>query len=142
MNSDADPALYSRKLLHHISVELERYDDITDENITSHDYYHLDPRTVIDVGYENLKEEARRENILGSTTVLLVLLRVCLLVWSIGGNSINSRTGRPTPRGQCWGLSDDAHSQGLMHQYDIRAATFFQFPVSIGHWLKGQGTGC
>ena len=75
---DADPALYSRRLLHHIGMEMEAYDDITNEEISSHDYYHLDPRKVVSKGYKALKEETKRDKILGSTTVLLCILRVFL----------------------------------------------------------------
>ena len=74
---EADPALFSRRLLHYISLELDKYDDIVNEDISTVDYYNIDPRKIIQLGLNSLLEETQ-DKILGSTTVLITILRVSL----------------------------------------------------------------
>jgi serine/threonine protein phosphatase PrpC len=71
---NADPALFSRRLLHHVSSELEKYDDLLNEEISTQDYYNIDPRKIIQQGLNSLLQETQ-ELVLGSTTVLLGILR-------------------------------------------------------------------
>ncbi|PWN23532.1 protein serine/threonine phosphatase 2C [Microstroma glucosiphilum] len=62
----ANPAMFSRLLMHFCSVELSRFD-------WRHE--HLDPVEVMHRAWERCVRVARREGILGSTTALLALLR-------------------------------------------------------------------
>lgn len=71
---NADPALFSRRLLYHISSELEKYDDLLNEEISCQDYYNIDPRKIIQQGLNLLIQETR-DLVLGSTTVLIGVLR-------------------------------------------------------------------
>ncbi|KEI41735.1 uncharacterized protein L969DRAFT_44596 [Mixia osmundae IAM 14324] len=69
----ADPALFSRKLMHHCSSEMARYDDIEDEMFLQ--YYDVDPVQVLHRASESCLSEAREEGIIGSSTALLAILR-------------------------------------------------------------------
>jgi hypothetical protein len=62
--------------MHYICTELDKFDDFSNPDNTPEAYYETDPRLVIAQGYEELKKEAIECKLLGSTTVLLALLRV------------------------------------------------------------------
>ncbi|KAJ3086574.1 hypothetical protein HK102_012896, partial [Quaeritorhiza haematococci] len=71
----ANPALYSLKLMHYASLELERYDDIANNEYDIDDYYNLDPALVLERAYENVCRDAEEEGLVGSCTALIVVLR-------------------------------------------------------------------
>ena len=79
----ADPALFSRRLMHYISSELEKYDDLLNEEITSLDYYNIDPRKIMQQGLNALLNETK-DQVLGSTTALITILRVISLQLILG----------------------------------------------------------
>ncbi|KAI8975581.1 phosphatase 2C-like domain-containing protein [Mycotypha africana] len=76
VSSAANAALYSRKLMHHAYMELERFDNMEDYP----DYYYnydeyADPIRILQKSYEYSNDEARKEGILGSCTACLAILR-------------------------------------------------------------------
>ena len=79
----ADPALFSRRLMHYISSELEKYDDLLNEEISSLDYYNIDPRKIMQQGLNALLNETK-DQVLGSTTALITILRVISLQLILG----------------------------------------------------------
>ncbi|KAJ3326625.1 hypothetical protein HDU93_002358 [Gonapodya sp. JEL0774] len=71
-NSNA--AMYSRKLMHYSALDIGRYDEIHDQ----HDmdaYKAVQPREVLRRAYDDLNNDKEKENILGSTTALIAILR-------------------------------------------------------------------
>ncbi|RUS29098.1 hypothetical protein BC938DRAFT_481062 [Jimgerdemannia flammicorona] len=69
----ANPALYSRKMMHYAFMELERYDNIEDERF--YEYSDVNPVEILEASYEQCQIDAMREGIVGSTTVCLAILR-------------------------------------------------------------------
>lgn len=70
---DASAALYSRKLMHHAFLQLERFDNIDDPY-----FYHYDdanPMDILQHSYDVSMAEAKREGIVGSTTACIAVLR-------------------------------------------------------------------
>lgn len=70
---DASAALYSRKLMHHAFLQLERFDNIDDPY-----FYHYDdanPMEILQHSYDVSMAEAKREGIVGSTTACIAVLR-------------------------------------------------------------------
>jgi hypothetical protein len=55
----ANAALYSRKLMHHAYLELERFDNIDDPYFLHYD--DADPVTILQNSYEESMQEARQE---------------------------------------------------------------------------------
>jgi hypothetical protein len=72
----ANPALYSRKLMHYASLELERFDDIANNEYDIDEYYNVDPKDILQKSYDAVQQDAAKEGLVGSTTALLVILRV------------------------------------------------------------------
>ncbi|KAJ2965115.1 hypothetical protein NQZ79_g156 [Umbelopsis isabellina] len=71
--SGANPALYARKLMHYAYLELERFDNIDDPSF--YDYDKADPVDILQKSYEHCLEDAKNEDIVGSSTACLVILR-------------------------------------------------------------------
>ncbi|KAJ3323045.1 hypothetical protein HDV06_002491 [Boothiomyces sp. JEL0866] len=72
----ANPALYSLKLMHYAGQELEKYDDFGGEiDLTLPDYNSVSPKDILRKSYELVNSDAKKENIVGSTTVMILLLR-------------------------------------------------------------------
>ncbi|KAI9001993.1 phosphatase 2C-like domain-containing protein [Gaertneriomyces semiglobifer] len=71
----ANPALYSRKLMHYASAELEKLDDIMESEYTIEDYNNADPRSILQKSYEKTNLDAVAENLLGSSTAIIAILR-------------------------------------------------------------------
>ncbi|RKO88896.1 phosphatase 2C-like domain-containing protein [Blyttiomyces helicus] len=71
----ANPALYSRKLMHYASAELNNYDDIANTDIEIGDYYGVDPKAILAKSYALTTRDAADEGIVGSSTALVVILR-------------------------------------------------------------------
>ncbi|KAI8140827.1 phosphatase 2C-like domain-containing protein [Fennellomyces sp. T-0311] len=69
----ANPALYSRKLMHHAYLELERFDNVDDDCFAKYD--EADPVDILQRSYEISLMEARREGVIGSSTACVALLR-------------------------------------------------------------------
>ncbi|KAK9711332.1 hypothetical protein K7432_007911 [Basidiobolus ranarum] len=69
----ANPALFSRKLMHYACLELEKYDGIEDELF--HNYYDVSPTKILEKSYELLNRDVAKEGILGSSTACIVVLR-------------------------------------------------------------------
>ncbi|KAG0344668.1 hypothetical protein BG004_004269 [Podila humilis] len=69
----ANPALYSRKLMHYAFLELEKYDNIEDEAF--YDYYNINPVQILQKSYEQSSRDAKREGLIGSSTACLAILR-------------------------------------------------------------------
>ncbi|KAI8081863.1 phosphatase 2C-like domain-containing protein [Gilbertella persicaria] len=63
--SAANAALYSRKLMHHAYLELERLNTMED----------ADPVCILQKSYEESMQEAQKEGIIGSCTACLAILR-------------------------------------------------------------------
>ncbi|KAI8375311.1 phosphatase 2C-like domain-containing protein [Choanephora cucurbitarum] len=71
--SAANAALYSRKLMHHAYLQLERFNNRDDPY-----YYHYDdadPMRILQKSYEESMQEAQQEGIIGSCTACLAILR-------------------------------------------------------------------
>ncbi|UZJ57006.1 hypothetical protein CBS101457_006326 [Exobasidium rhododendri] len=77
----ADPALFSRLLMHFCAVELSRYDNVNATSLAADNgrllqaWAAVDPVEVMHRAWERCVRAARREGILGSSTALLALLR-------------------------------------------------------------------
>lgn len=77
----ADPALFSRLLMHFCAVELSRYDNLSATDLAADNgsllkaWAAVDPVEVMHRAWERCVRAARREGILGSSTALLALLR-------------------------------------------------------------------
>ncbi|KAH9457619.1 hypothetical protein MJO28_004710 [Puccinia striiformis f. sp. tritici] len=69
----ANPGLFSRKLMHHCSTELSRYQDIDDVRFLS--YNAIDPVDILQHAFEKSIHESKLEGLLGSTTALIAVLR-------------------------------------------------------------------
>ncbi|KAI9497538.1 phosphatase 2C-like domain-containing protein [Zychaea mexicana] len=69
----ANPALYSRKLMHHAHSELERFDNVDDDCFAHYDEAH--PVDILQRSYDLSLREARREGVIGSSTACVALLR-------------------------------------------------------------------
>ncbi|KAL9937858.1 hypothetical protein V8E36_003403 [Tilletia maclaganii] len=77
----ADPALFSRLLMHFCSVELSRFDALSSEQLAANDgsmlrrWAHVDPVEIIHCAWHRCVRAARREGIIGSSTALVAVLR-------------------------------------------------------------------
>jgi serine/threonine protein phosphatase PrpC len=77
----ADPALFSRLLMHFCAVELSRYDNLSAADLAADNgsllssWAAVDPVEVMHRAWERCVRASRREGILGSSTALLALLR-------------------------------------------------------------------
>ncbi|KAJ1557747.1 hypothetical protein HK405_015266, partial [Cladochytrium tenue] len=71
----AKAALFSRKVMHYASVQLEAFDDITNVDYDIKDYYGIQPKGVLQQAYDATMEDATNEGFLGSTTAMLCILR-------------------------------------------------------------------
>ncbi|KAI8903414.1 phosphatase 2C-like domain-containing protein [Powellomyces hirtus] len=71
----ANPALYSRKLMHYASAEFEKLDDILDSDYSIDDYNNVDPREVMQQSYDQTNADMAAAKILGSTTAIVAVLR-------------------------------------------------------------------
>ncbi|RKO98906.1 hypothetical protein CXG81DRAFT_15295, partial [Caulochytrium protostelioides] len=71
----ANPALFSRKIMHYAAMELEKYDDTLSDDFSFEGYYDTDPKDILGKSYVQLMRDAERENFMGSTTALIVVLR-------------------------------------------------------------------
>ncbi|KAG0214000.1 hypothetical protein BGX33_002560 [Mortierella sp. NVP41] len=69
----ANPALYSRKLMHYAFVELEKYDNIEEEAF--YDYFNVNPVQILQKSYEQSAIDAKKEGLIGSSTACLAILR-------------------------------------------------------------------
>ncbi|CAO3645705.1 unnamed protein product [Cunninghamella blakesleeana] len=69
----ADPALFSRQLMHYAYMELERFHNIDDPCFK--DYDNVDPVYILQKSYEESMSLAEKEGILGSCTACLAILR-------------------------------------------------------------------
>ncbi|KAJ3012183.1 hypothetical protein HKX48_006421 [Thoreauomyces humboldtii] len=71
----ADPALYSRKLMHYASAELEKLDDMLESDYSLDDYNNVDPRAIMQRSYDQTNTDVAALKILGSTTAIIAVLR-------------------------------------------------------------------
>ncbi|KAL0076896.1 phosphatase 2C-like domain-containing protein [Phycomyces blakesleeanus] len=69
----SSPALYSRKLMHHAFLEMERFDNLEDPHFCRH--AEANPVEVLQATYDHSMREAHRENLIGSSTACLAILR-------------------------------------------------------------------
>ncbi|KAJ1786126.1 hypothetical protein LPJ59_005994, partial [Coemansia sp. RSA 2399] len=70
---DADPALFARRLMHHVSIEMQRYEDIDDEMFAH--YHEAAPVDVLRRAYEITLDEMEALAVRGSSTACVVVLR-------------------------------------------------------------------
>ncbi|KAI9205726.1 phosphatase 2C-like domain-containing protein [Polychytrium aggregatum] len=81
----ANPALFSRKLMHYANMEIAKFDDIANAEYSIEEYVDLDPKNVLTESYKRICEDAAKELLVGSSTALIVVLRSNeLRVTSIG----------------------------------------------------------
>lgn len=59
MSIDANPALYSRKLMHYAYLELEKFDNIEDPSF--YHYNDADPIRILQKSYDESMLEAEKE---------------------------------------------------------------------------------
>ncbi|KAJ3215699.1 hypothetical protein HDU67_010410 [Dinochytrium kinnereticum] len=71
----ANPALYSRKIMHYACEQLEAFDDIANCDYDINDYYNVDPIQVLSNAYDMTCRDAEAEGLVGSTTAMIVILR-------------------------------------------------------------------
>ncbi|KAG0279892.1 hypothetical protein BGZ95_011937 [Linnemannia exigua] len=69
----ANPALYSRKLMHYAFVELEKYDNIEEDAF--YDYFNVNPVQILQKSFEQSARDAKKEGLIGSSTACLAILR-------------------------------------------------------------------
>ncbi|KAF9202483.1 hypothetical protein BGZ49_007356 [Haplosporangium sp. Z 27] len=69
----ANPALYSRKLMHYAFLELEKYDNIEEDAF--YDYFNVDPVQILAKSYEQSAIDAKKEGLIGSSTACIAILR-------------------------------------------------------------------
>ena len=55
----ANPALYSRKLMHYAFLELEKYDNIEEDAF--YDYFNVNPVHILQKSYEQSARDAKKE---------------------------------------------------------------------------------
>ena len=72
-HAGANPARWSRKLMHHCAAELSRYDNV-DDDLFLH-YFDVDPVEVLQRAFDSSLRESKDEGIIGSSTALLAVLR-------------------------------------------------------------------
>ncbi|KAJ2598300.1 hypothetical protein GGF39_002710 [Coemansia sp. RSA 1721] len=70
---DADPSLFARRLMHHVCLEVQRYEDIDDE-MFSH-YYEAAPVDILRRAYDITLDEMEAMATRGSSTACVVVLR-------------------------------------------------------------------
>ncbi|KAJ1891826.1 hypothetical protein LPJ66_006698, partial [Kickxella alabastrina] len=70
---DADPSLFARRLMHHVNLEVQRYENIDDE-MFSH-YYDATPVDILRRAYEFTLDEMETLAVRGSSTACVVVLR-------------------------------------------------------------------
>ncbi|ORZ23307.1 phosphatase 2C-like domain-containing protein [Absidia repens] len=116
---DAQPALYSRKLMHHAYLELERYDNIEDPLFCQ--YEKANPLTILQHSYDQTKMEAENEGLIGSSTACLALLRHDEL--------------RVANLGDC-GISIIRHNSYVFRSEEQQHA--FNFPYQLGSRSRDQ----
>ena len=76
----ANPALYSLKLMHYTKLQLDQYDAIVDDSDHDFDlelYGQTTPGKILETAYDCTNVDAKKEGILGSTTAMVLILRVC-----------------------------------------------------------------
>ncbi len=77
----ADPALFSRLLMHFCAAELGKFDGLSADQLAAkggqklREWEQLDPVEVMHTAWERCVRASRREGILGSSTALLAVLR-------------------------------------------------------------------
>ncbi|KAI9291357.1 protein serine/threonine phosphatase 2C [Neoconidiobolus thromboides FSU 785] len=71
--NNGNSAFYSRKLMHYVYSELNKYDDIDADEFV--DYFHADPVNILAKSYDRTNFDAYLQQIKGSTTACLALLR-------------------------------------------------------------------
>jgi hypothetical protein len=69
----ANSALYSSRLMHYANLEMDRFEDIEDSYFFQ--YNDANPLDILHRSYEQSLKEAKRLNILGSTTACIAILR-------------------------------------------------------------------
>ncbi|KAG1049264.1 hypothetical protein G6F43_008396 [Rhizopus delemar] len=69
----ANSALYSSRLMHYANLEMDRFEDIEDAYFFQ--YNDANPLDILQRSYEQSLKEAKRLNILGSTTACIAILR-------------------------------------------------------------------
>ncbi|KAJ1993298.1 hypothetical protein H4R33_000707 [Dimargaris cristalligena] len=70
---NANPALFSRKLMHYSYIEVEKYENIEDYEFVH--YYDINPVDILRKSYTQVLEDAYVEGIRGSSTACLAILR-------------------------------------------------------------------
>lgn len=84
----ANPALYSLKLMHYSKAQLDQYDEIVDDDLNVRfeleTYGSVNPKHILAKSFEFTNEDAKRENIIGSTTAMIIVLRVFRSVFILG----------------------------------------------------------
>ncbi|KAJ2545961.1 hypothetical protein EV175_005776, partial [Coemansia sp. RSA 1933] len=70
---DADPSLFARRLMHHVGMEIQRYEDIDDEMFAH--YYEAAPVDILRRAYEITLDEMEALAVRGSSTACVVVLR-------------------------------------------------------------------
>ncbi len=75
----ANPALYSLKMMHYAASQLEQYDDFSGEyDYDIPDYNDVSPKDILAQSYGLVNSDAAKENIIGSTTAMILILRVTM----------------------------------------------------------------
>jgi len=69
----ANPSLFSRKLMHYAFTELDKYDNIEDDEFVN--YYKIDPVQILQKSYEKTMKDARKLGLKGSSTACIAILR-------------------------------------------------------------------
>ena len=75
----ANPALYSLKLMHYARCQLHQYDALVEDDDYNFDlepYSQTTPKHILSMAYEQTNLDAKKENIVGSTTAMILILRV------------------------------------------------------------------
>ncbi|KAJ2876926.1 hypothetical protein FB639_003846, partial [Coemansia asiatica] len=70
---DADPSLFARRLMHHVCLEIQRYEDIDDEMFSY--YYEAAPVDILRRAYDITLDEMEAMATRGSSTACVVVLR-------------------------------------------------------------------
>ena len=63
--------------MHYVRSELDEMDDLESTRYTIEDYYNATAKGVLENAFEKLILDCREKEILGSTTALVAIIRVC-----------------------------------------------------------------
>ncbi|PWN45338.1 hypothetical protein IE81DRAFT_285959, partial [Ceraceosorus guamensis] len=127
----ADPALFSRFLMHFCAVELSRYDHLSAAELTANNgealaaWTSIDPVEIMHRAWRRCIRASRREGIKGSSTALIAILREDELRIANVGDCV-ALVIRPSQRTMVFRSEEQQHS--------------FNYPLQLGMMSTADGS--